>query len=86
MPCEFITRNLYFAWVLAGIVGFHSILLIQNTENFRIAFVSICLASALLLPAYRMIHRKSTSTLTNVLGWFYLTILCLLQPIQASFS
>ncbi|WP_436233586.1 diguanylate cyclase [Paenibacillus sp. LjRoot153] len=71
-------RNMYIALTIFNIVGFHGILLFSNEEKFRIIFVSIAVAAGLLLPAFRMIRSQTSSTLTKVIGYFYLTILAVL--------
>lgn len=73
-----LTRNLYIALTITNIVVFHSILLFSNEEKFRIFFVSMGIAAGLLIPAYRMIQKRGASTLTHVIGYFYLMIIAAL--------
>ncbi|MDR6554989.1 GGDEF domain-containing protein [Paenibacillus qinlingensis] len=71
-------RNMYVALTLFNIVGFHGILLFYNEEKFRISFVSLGIAMGLLVPAFHMIRKRAASTLTKVIGYFYLIIVTVL--------
>lgn len=73
-----LTRNLYIALTIFNIVGFHFILLFDNVEKLRIAFVSMGIATSLFIPAYKMIQKRAASMVTHVLGYLYLTILVFL--------
>ncbi|CAN7729167.1 diguanylate cyclase [Paenibacillus sp. LjRoot56] len=82
-----LTRNLYIALTIFNIVGFHSILLFDNVEKLRIFFVSMGVATSLLIPAYKMIQKRAASMVTHVLGYLYLTVLVflLIRAVSAVF-
>ncbi|OCT15824.1 hypothetical protein A8709_09345 [Paenibacillus pectinilyticus] len=74
-----LTRNLFIAFTLFSVIGFHGILLFYNEEKLRITFASIGMAFVLLIPVYKMIQNRALSTLTRFIGYFYLMILAVLM-------
>ncbi|NOU63579.1 diguanylate cyclase [Paenibacillus sp. LMG 31461] len=82
-----LTRNLYMALTIFNIVGFHFILFFDNVEKFRIPFASMGVAMSLLIPAYKMIQKRTASMVTHVLGYLYLTVLLflLIRAVSAVF-
>lgn len=73
-----LTMRFYSALLITNIVGFHSLLLFYNEEQFRIAFVSLGMAAGVMLPAFKMIQTRGATMLTRVIGYFYLIVIVVL--------
>ncbi|WP_186445643.1 GGDEF domain-containing protein [Paenibacillus cremeus] len=68
------TPRIYFILTAAAILGFQLILLLNNKESVRVAYVSFVTA-LLILPLYRMILGKSVTLLMRMMGYLYLFVI-----------
>lgn len=65
------TLRLYFVLTTIVILLFHIIIVVADTEEYRISMGSLGMALLLVLPAIRMLTRKNGSMLMRVTGGMY---------------
>jgi diguanylate cyclase (GGDEF)-like protein len=69
------TKWFYLIWTLLNIIGFHLILLYDNQEYLRIAYVYLTTAAPIILPVCRMIAGKTNTPLMKLMGYLYLLVM-----------
>lgn len=65
------TFRLYIVLTTICILAFHTIIVLDNTERYRIVMASLGMSMLLMLPAIRMVSTKNGSMLMKVTGSMY---------------
>lgn len=64
-------KKFYISLTIAYIVGFHLILLYYNFEHIRISYASFGTVILAILPAYRLMREKCSTSLMKLMGFLY---------------
>ncbi|MDU0330470.1 GGDEF domain-containing protein [Paenibacillus sp. 3LSP] len=67
-------RRFYVYWTAAGMTAYLLVVLLHNTASLRIAVVSFSIAVMLAIPAVRLVSSSLNSSLSQLIGYMYLTI------------